>query len=304
MISGIERAPVFPSIPSDPMTDAQVESYNAFLSMQEHRELIQESLGLGTDRAYRLSAADLEARRRQQESARIVGHHQTRSTSELGKLITATVSQLEDEFRRKSVLDIGAGAGRFGEAIARNAKADVTFLDRDPEIMERISRRAGRIVLGDGRELPFDDESFDRVFSAYSSVHWAETPVDSVKALNEAIRVTKVGGAAILIPILNSVSQTRRLLPAVLKARKPDGSFKDIDRFAVVWAMRDAAILDSLFKLAQDGYGDITWSNFVEPTPVRGISREIYSAVIDKLKPIPSDFYAQNIESAQEMIDE
>jgi ubiquinone/menaquinone biosynthesis C-methylase UbiE len=303
MSTGIERAPVYPAMPAEPLTNAQVESLVAFQSIDEHRQLVEQIFGLDTDNPYRITAADLEARRRQMAEARELGHHHTRSARELGTYVLATVPQMEDEFRRQTMLDIGSGTGRFGEAMARNAKAEVTFLDRDPEILKRISKRAGKIVLADGTDLPFEDESFQKVLSGFSSVHWAETPLESARALNEAIRVTEVGGSTLVIPLLNVISQRRQLLPKIFNSEVLSAPLEAADGYAAAWAMEDMAVINSLFKLAEGGYLGITWSNHLEETGRAGVSRELYSVIIDKQKSIPQEVYEQNIAYARQLMD-
>lgn len=298
----IERAPVYPAMPEEPLTNAQVESLIAWQSIDEHRQLVEEIFGLNTDAPYRLTESDLTARRNQLASAKEIGHRRSRSTREIGALVLATVGQMEAEFRKKTLLEIGSGYGHFGEAMARNAKAKVTFLDRDPESLRQISPRAGQIVKADGTDIPFEDDSFERTVSSFSSVHWAEDPLESVKALNEAIRVTQIGGTALVIPLFNTISQRRLLLPAILAERTEDGQFHDKDRYAVTWALQDYAVIKSLFGLAEKGFIAITWANHLAETGVRNVSQELYSAVIDKTASIPGETYQANEEIARQLM--
>jgi ubiquinone/menaquinone biosynthesis C-methylase UbiE len=181
-------------------------------------------------------------------------------------------------------------------------KAEVTFLDKDRDALERVSKKAGKIVMAEATQLPFEDESFQRVMNGFSSVHWAETPVESVQALNEAIRVAEVGGSTIVIPFINSISPRREFFPLILKHKKPDGSFQDEDSYAIVWAMQDLAVTNSLYRLAEGGYTDITWSNNVQPTHNPKVSRELYSVVIDKLKSVPQEIFETNLAEARQML--
>jgi len=70
------------------------------------------------------------------------------------------------------VLDVAAGTGNVAIRAAA-AGAEVVGLDLTPELFAAARRRAGRAgvvvdwVEGDAEELPFEDESFDRVLSAF-----------------------------------------------------------------------------------------------------------------------------------------
>jgi SAM-dependent methyltransferase len=70
------------------------------------------------------------------------------------------------------VLDVAAGTGNLAIRAAA-AGAEVVGLDLTPELFAAARRRAGRAgvvvdwVEGDAEELPFEDESFDRVLSAF-----------------------------------------------------------------------------------------------------------------------------------------
>jgi SAM-dependent methyltransferase len=70
------------------------------------------------------------------------------------------------------MLDVATGSGNVAIAAAR-AGADVTGLDLTPELLEAARGRAAeaglevRLVEGDAEELPFEDDSFDRVTSCF-----------------------------------------------------------------------------------------------------------------------------------------
>jgi SAM-dependent methyltransferase len=72
----------------------------------------------------------------------------------------------------KRVLDVATGTGNLAIRAAA-AGAQVVGLDLTPELFAEARRRAGRAgvvvdwVEGDAEELPFEDESFDRVVSAF-----------------------------------------------------------------------------------------------------------------------------------------
>jgi ubiquinone/menaquinone biosynthesis C-methylase UbiE len=97
------------------------------------------------------------------------------------------------------VLDVATGTGNVAIRAAA-AGADVVGLDIAPELFEAARRRAGEAgvevdwVEGDAECLPFDDDSFDRVFTAFGTIHTTEHD----RAANELVRVCKPGGEIVM----------------------------------------------------------------------------------------------------------
>ena len=95
----------------------------------------------------------------------------------------------------QEVLDVAAGTGNVAIAAAGEG-ARVVALDHAPEMIERgqhRTRSAGvdvEWVEGDAEALPFGDESFECVVSAFGAIL---TPRPSVMA-SEAFRVLRPGG--------------------------------------------------------------------------------------------------------------
>jgi SAM-dependent methyltransferase len=102
-----------------------------------------------------------------------------------------------DQFAGKSLLEIGCGMGTDLLQFARGG-AHGTGVDLTPRSVEISSLHFGLygmradFVLADGERLPFDDESFDVVYSNGVLHH---TP-DTARAVRELHRVLKPGGIA------------------------------------------------------------------------------------------------------------
>jgi ubiquinone/menaquinone biosynthesis C-methylase UbiE len=99
-------------------------------------------------------------------------------------------------FHGKKVLEVGVGAGSDFIQWAR-AGAIASGIDLTEEGINHVRRRlevyglkADQLVMGDCENLPFEDNSFDLVYSSGVIHH---TP-DTERALEEIIRVCKPGG--------------------------------------------------------------------------------------------------------------
>jgi SAM-dependent methyltransferase len=97
------------------------------------------------------------------------------------------------------VLDIGTGTGSAAIRAAQ-AGATVIGLDIAPELFEAARRRAAEAgvevewVEADAEALPYEDDSFDRVLSAFGAAFAG----DSNLAANEIVRVCRPGGEIVL----------------------------------------------------------------------------------------------------------
>jgi len=96
------------------------------------------------------------------------------------------------------VLDAGAGTGRLSVRLY-DAGARVTALDISPEMLIKLKHKNPDIELveGDMENMPFENESFDLVFSSLALVHLKK--VD--KFLDECYRVLKDDGKLVLVNI-------------------------------------------------------------------------------------------------------
>jgi 2-polyprenyl-3-methyl-5-hydroxy-6-metoxy-1,4-benzoquinol methylase len=108
------------------------------------------------------------------------------------------------------VLDVAAGTGLFGRAVA-HAVSSVTAVDITPEMIEHGRKRtqADGIrnldwQLGSAEALPFANESFDVVMSRYAIHHFAEPQA----VLNEMSRVCKPGGLVVNVDMVANENPT------------------------------------------------------------------------------------------------
>lgn len=102
--------------------------------------------------------------------------------------------------RRLRVLEIGVGLGTDFISFAR-AGAQVTGVDLTEHSVELVRRRLelegleGEVLRADAESLPFEDGSFDRLYS-WGVLH--HTP-DTARSVAEALRVLRSGGDLIVM---------------------------------------------------------------------------------------------------------
>jgi ubiquinone/menaquinone biosynthesis C-methylase UbiE len=105
-----------------------------------------------------------------------------------------------DRFAGKKVLEVGCGLGTDLLQFARN-RAVVTGIDLTPKSIELVKKRFAMENLSvdarvaDAEALPFEDDSFDVVYS-FGVLH--HTP-NTQKAIDEVRRVLKPGGKLIIM---------------------------------------------------------------------------------------------------------
>ena len=121
------------------------------------------------------------------------------------------------------IADVGGGTGRYAEWLSDEGH-DVELVDPMPLHVSRAEARAGgrfAVRLGDARELPFADETFDAVLLLGPLYH-LDAREERLRALHQAVRVCRHGGivaaAAIsrLAPLLGSARSRSILVPEVL----------------------------------------------------------------------------------------
>ena len=99
----------------------------------------------------------------------------------------------------QSVLDLGCGTGTLAIMVKQlHPGAEVTGLDADPEMLKVARNKSAReitpVIFDTGMtyDLPYPDESFDRIVSSIM-IHHLKTP-DKKRTAHEVFRVLKPGG--------------------------------------------------------------------------------------------------------------
>ena len=105
---------------------------------------------------------------------------------------------------RGPVLELGCGTGRVSLPLAR-AGVDLVGIDRSAPMLDRARRRilkssnpqilgSVRLVRGDIRQLPFEDETFPMVLAPYGILQSLIRPRDLTATLASVARVVAAGG--------------------------------------------------------------------------------------------------------------
>lgn len=105
--------------------------------------------------------------------------------------------------REVSIIDIGAGTGRYSCALAQLGH-DVTAVELVQKNVSQIAAKNSNIKVfkGNALNLKFADNSFD-VALLFGPVYHLFTFEDKLKAINEAKRVVKPGGFVMIMYLMN-----------------------------------------------------------------------------------------------------
>jgi sarcosine/dimethylglycine N-methyltransferase len=124
----------------------------------------------------------------------------------LGRLATLELAELVDVRDTDRVLDLGSGIGGPARFLARTFGCHVTGIDLTPELCDvarELDERTGldglvTIDEGDVTDLPYDDDTFDLVWTQHVMMNVA----DKAAAYREAHRVVKATGRFAMFDIV------------------------------------------------------------------------------------------------------
>jgi len=122
-------------------------------------------------------------------------YHVKRFSSEGGKYIDITEKRLLARYvSGPSLLEIGTASGRFVGFVERMGW-DYTGIDISARMLHLSKGNGGRLVRGDGEEIPMRSSRFDTVF-CFHTFHFVPEPL---RCIQESLRVLKEGGFLVLI---------------------------------------------------------------------------------------------------------
>lgn len=144
-----------------------------------------------------------------------------------GRAATLELARAAGLDATKRVLDVGSGVGGTSRCLAKEFGCRVTGIDLTDEYCRAAAMLSARIGLahlvdfrqGDATELPFDDQTFDVVWTE----HVAMNIPDKTRLYKEMHRVLKPGGTLAIYDVLAGPSGP--VLFPVPWARTPDTSF-------------------------------------------------------------------------------
>ena len=173
----------------------------------------------------------------------------------INDLFTANQIDLAELIKDKNVIDIGCGSGRFSIALSKMGAKKVTAIDinlQGIEVAKKFSQNSNisniEFIEHNVLDLPFDDGSFDFVFSKGVLHHTG----DLEKGLEEYSRVLKKGGCGFLYLYANGgiYWNSRDKMREVMKLIPMDFTIKVLDSIGM--PSRRTIFVDSWYVPVED----------------------------------------------------
>jgi len=125
----------------------------------------------------------------------------------------------KEELEGKDVLDLGSGETEKFERELKEAGVSANVIPLNPDYsagsfknkLETTPGWQGKTVAASAQEMPFKEESFDRIFALYSVTVFSHPflhPEEAKKWMSEIARVLKPGGEARLAPAAEGPENT------------------------------------------------------------------------------------------------
>jgi SAM-dependent methyltransferase len=175
----------------------------------------------------------------------------------------------------RSVLDVGAGVGHWGRALAAVLPSETAFvgIDSEPKWIEEATRQAeqyglakrARYQFAHAESLPFDDASFDLVTCQTLLIHVR----DPRAVITEMLRVVRPGGWVLLAEPNNFAGNA---IGSSLTAEAPIEEILDRLRFALTCERGKAAL----------GEGHISLGDLLPGYLAEAGAEEIQTSLSDK----------------------
>ena len=173
----------------------------------------------------------------------------------INDLFNANNLDLKELIKNKNVIDIGCGSGRFAMALSKMGAKKVTAVDINPqgiEIAKKFAKDSNisniEFIEHNVLDLPFEDESFDFVFSKGVLHHTGNLE----KGLDEYSRVLKKGGNSFLYLYANGgiYWNSRDKMREVMKLIPMDFTIKVLDSIGM--PSRRTIFVDSWYVPVED----------------------------------------------------
>jgi SAM-dependent methyltransferase len=187
------------------------------------------------------------------------------------------------ERRPRRILDAGCGPGRLAERFQHELAAEVIGLDQSERMVELTRTRGVDAVVGDVRDLPFGDGTFDCAVAAWMLYHVPDVRL----AVSELARVLCPGGR--LVAVTNGSDHARELWHLLGLEREPssfsaeNGEALLRERFERIECRDASGWIEFPNRAAAQEFVDATaglWENRYELPPVEGSIRVRRSPVV------------------------